>query len=743
MSLKNYLLILKGGIYLSFITIFFVFNNLFFPFITSKQIPFNILIEILFIFWLGLIISYPEIRPKKSLSSFSLIAFFIIIVLSGIFGVDFNLSFWGDSERMLGAFSVLHFFIFYFIIITVFRSSNDWRNLLLVSISIASLVCLYGLIKNIAYSTLGNTAYLSGYAIFNIFFSLILFFKYYKSLKKDEKWLSYLLLIFPILILSVFKMTNTRGAYVGLAIGIFITFILFIIFIKNKKFKTISIIFLIIFISFVSSIFIFSGSAFIKNISIFNTINQITPKAITFQTRLISWKAAIKDFPNHPILGTGYGNFAITFDKYFDPTFYNFTKSETYFDRAHNNLVDILSTTGILGLVAYLSIIFSAIYYLIKGFKKGKINQYDFILLIGLITAYLVQNLVIFDSFVTYFSLMIMLGYIYKLDREEDDDINNINVKLLNNKQISLLILSCVLIFYSIYQFNYKPLKMLSSTVKANFLIDDGNFSEGVKEFKKAFNYNTVLDRKSRDLFIRKTSYSQSYLDKINKDKVNEILNYGISIAERNVSYNKNDSLMLLNLANIYSLITKYNNDNKEKLEFYSAKALEAIDKSINSSPGRISLYYTKAQILASQGEKEKTFETLNYALNLNTQYYESYCQLAKYYFYFKEEAIGFDNMNKCIDNGSSNILSPIEYVVSLLNYYIQKKDWPRAIKIYNRLIELDPKNPKFYTGLAAVYDKNNEYIKAIEAARTAVSLDPALNNATEEFIKSVEKKIK
>ncbi|MCG2701058.1 hypothetical protein L6267_02745, partial [Candidatus Parcubacteria bacterium] len=66
MPQKIYLTILKSGIYLSFISVFLVFKNLLFPFITSKQISFNILIEALFVIWFAFIIKYPEYRPKKS-----------------------------------------------------------------------------------------------------------------------------------------------------------------------------------------------------------------------------------------------------------------------------------------------------------------------------------------------------------------------------------------------------------------------------------------------------------------------------------------------------------------------------------------------------------------------------------------------------------------------------------------------------------------------------------------------------
>ena len=139
MSQKIYLTILRSGIYFSLICVFFVFKGFLFPYITSKQIPFNMIMEVLFVFWVAFIVKYPEYRPKKSWITFGLFGFFAVMVMSCITGVDFNLSFWGDVERMLGAFHILHFFLFYLIVITVFREWKDWKVLFIASVLVAVL----------------------------------------------------------------------------------------------------------------------------------------------------------------------------------------------------------------------------------------------------------------------------------------------------------------------------------------------------------------------------------------------------------------------------------------------------------------------------------------------------------------------------------------------------------------------------------------------------------------------------
>lgn len=734
---------------MSFISVFLVFKNLLFPYITSKQIPFNILIEILFVFWLALIVKYPEYRPRKNWISVGLIAFFAVITISCFTGVDFNLSFWGDIERMLGVFHLLHFLAYYFIITTVFCEWKDWRDLLIVSVTAAAILCLYGLTKNIAYSTVGNTAYVSGYAIFNIFFALILIFRQARTggkLKHNNWWIISLYSIAIIILLAIFKLTHTRGAYVGLGAGVFLSLLLFIILNKNKKVKIYSFAIMAALAVLISLVFAYPQSPIVQKSSILNTMTQISAKAATFQTRVISWKAAIKDFKNHPILGTGHGNYAITFDKYFDPSFYNYTRSETYFDRAHNNVIDIASTTGGLGLLTYLSILVAAGYYLVKGYKENKIAQYEFILLAGLIAAYFIQNLAVFDSFITYISLMIMLGFIYWLasgphpgpllgNEREGGEAD----KPLINKEIYTLAGAGLAMLVIIFQYNIKPLKMLKGTIDGQIAFAQGDIIGGVETYKKALSYNTVLDRDSRDSLIRFITANYSALSGLGEEKAREIFDYIIELAEKNVAYNHGDSLMQMELAQTLNITTRFYENEPQKFYFYSDRALEAVNKSIEASPGRIPIYYVKAQILASRNEQDKAIEILKYAAGLNEKYYDSFCNLARYYFVFKQEDKGFEEMDRCLDLGGAELLSPTDYVKSLINHYIEKQDWPKVLKLYQRLAALEPNNAEIWVRLAKVYAQNGDMEKAVEAAKKAGELDPAMQDASEQFIKGLE----
>ncbi len=743
MPQKTYLTILKTGIYFSFLSVFLVSAKLLFPYITSKQIYFNILIEILLVFWVAFIFKYPAYRPfgsahsgsKESWISIGLISYFAAILISSIFSIDFNLSFWGDVERMLGFFHVLHFLFFYFIIITVFREWKDWKILFIISVICAVFVSFYGL-ANMHYSTIGNTAYVSGYLIFNIYFALLLFVR---EKNKGLRWIYFISI--PIMLLE-FNKANTSGAIVGLGISIFVLFFFSAVFGKSKKLRIYGIASFAIAVLLAAAVFMNKESGFVKNNNFLSRLTRnVSFQKVTFQTRLISWKAAAKDFKNHPILGTGYGNYAITFDKYFNPKFYNYTRAETYFDRAHNNLIDIASTAGILGLITYLSIFAAAGYYLISGYRKEKISLITFSLIISLIIAYFIQNLAVFDSLVTYIGLMATLGFVYWLSMgEEERGLASLKeakpLKDSANKEFYVLLGAGLIMLFVIYQYNLKPLKMLKGTINGQVAFSRQDIAGGYEIYKKALSYNTVLDRDGRDSFIRLMT-NANILKQVDEEKAKEIAAYAVALAEKNVRYNPQDSLMQLALAQILNTAMIINSDDAVAASDYGRRALEAADKSIEASPGRIPHYFQKAQILITLGRGEEAIETLKYAEHLNEDYYESTCMLAKVQIILEKKE-GYESVNRCIDKGGVGQLAPAGFVGQLINYYYENKDNPRVLKLYERLAQLDSSNAKVWANLAKLYAQAGEKEKATEAATKVGELDPALKDEADVFIRSL-----
>jgi len=738
MSAKVYLRLLQGGVIASLFIVFFVFRDLLFPYITSKQLSFNILMEFLLAVWLVLVLRYPEYRPRRSHLTFGLLAFFLAILASCAVSVDIGLSFWGDAERMLGLFHLLHFLIFYLVLISVFRSWPEWRALFMSSVLVATLVSLAGIFGPEVYSSIGNTTYVSAYIIFNLCFLLILFFR---SENRSWRWLYAL----PALImLYEFWLCRTSGAIIGLLVGAWLLSLLLGLTHQNRLWRRVNLAASLAAVLLVIAIFSqqqsawFQGNSFLRSLSF---------QKATFQTRLISWRAAAVDFHNHWLFGTGFGNYAIIFDQHFDSKFFDYLKTESYFDRAHNNLIDIASTTGVVGLLSYLSVLVAALYYLRRNFKRngayagtadpaGRRNL-EILLLVALIAAYFIQNLVVFDSYVTYIGLMMMLGFIYWQSAPSADEMAAAPVRrFLVSRQwegvAAVILIMLAYIFAS--QYNLKPWRMFQGVIVGYTDILSGRFTSGVLAYQKAL-VGTPLDRDGRVTLINLLNANQASLDNVPKEGANAVLDYVIGLAEENVAENPDDSLMQLQLAQVLDAAARFNYQDLEKFNDYSRRSLQAMDRAIAASPGRAPLYLIQTQMLLLRGDKEEAVKSVEYAISLNPRYEEPYCRLAQVYLILDDDAKMSAPLDKCLDLGGVDGMYVSQMIEKYVNHYIAKTDYPRITKLAERLSQLNPDNAPVWFNLAKIYWVSGQTASAEAAAAQAAKLSPDLAAQWQAFL--------
>src|SRR3989338_5265902 len=107
---SNIIKIIKLGVYAVLFLPLIVVPLLFFPFSTSKAFLFQAIVEIIFALYFIVALKNPEYRPKKTLLFYAVSFYFIALLLSAVFGLDFYHSFFGNYERMWGFFQLLHFF---------------------------------------------------------------------------------------------------------------------------------------------------------------------------------------------------------------------------------------------------------------------------------------------------------------------------------------------------------------------------------------------------------------------------------------------------------------------------------------------------------------------------------------------------------------------------------------------------------------------------------------------------------
>ncbi|HNX11308.1 MAG TPA: O-antigen ligase family protein, partial [bacterium] len=393
-----------------------------------------------------------------------------------------------------------------------------------------------------------------------------------------------------------------------------------------------------------------------KNSSLGLALKDFSASNPTWNTRLISWHAAYLDFKDHPLLGVGHGNYAFIFDYYFEPRFLDYSPNETYFDRAHNNLVDIISTTGTLGLLAYLSIFVALGYYLVKAYQKKKIKSGELSIFCAIIIAYFVQNLALFDALVTYIMFFALLGMAYFYSQDYSQQPKD-EVRFSGWKEYLLGGVLALFFIASIWCLNVQGFKMFSLTLKGYAAISEGEAIQGMDYYERAVNL-APYNRDSRATLVNLIAGNSQYLSYLDQKTAIKVLDMAVTFGQENVAYNPYDSMMNSQLARIANLAARYNFRDLEKLNKYSAIAVGAIEQAIASSPKRYPLYFTRADVYLTRAEEEEVIASLNKIKELKPDNQEVNCQFANTYFFFEKYDLAYDFAAQCALSGKAKYLS-------------------------------------------------------------------------------------
>lgn len=413
--------IAKGIVYLGVFAVPFIVliisNSMFFPFITGKNFTFRIIVEIIFAAWIVLAFYEAQYRPKFSLVAASFIALLVVMFFANLFGAHPQQSFWSNFERMEGYVTLVHTFMYMIVLGTVLTTQTLWNRFFNTTICVAIILSLYAFAQlsgNITINqggvrldgTLGNSAYMAIYMLFHIFIT------FFMLLRTQSKGMKYTYGALTILFIYLLAQTATRGTTLGLVGGSFIMVTYIALFAKGyPQMRKAAAGGLIALVAVVALFITFKESSFIQGNPYLQRISTISLKEGT--NRFNIWGMAFEGVKERPILGWGQGNYNYVFNKYYRPELFT---GEAWFDRVHNIVMDWLIAGGVLGLVAYFSILASCVYYLFVKplFKTDEtFTVVERGVLLGLLAGYLIHNIFVFDNIVSYVFYGTILAYIH------------------------------------------------------------------------------------------------------------------------------------------------------------------------------------------------------------------------------------------------------------------------------------------------------------------------------------------
>ncbi len=706
-----------------------IFDKFMFPFITPKTLYFRMLIEIAVFFYVILALYQPQYRPRFNKITWVVLIYLLVMTLVSLFGVDPFRSFWSNIERGEGLITLYHLFAFLIILTSLFRTKQDWLKFIKFSIGVSLAVSLYALAQklNMSFvvhpgegrlmSTLGNPTYVGAYLIFHIFFSLYFLFK-----QKASNWRWYYL---GAVILEVFILLNTqtRGALLGLAAGIISWGILMAWFSRNNRLRQGALAAVILFFVLAGAFWALNDQAWVRNLPGIGRLADTSLESITVQNRLMSWDSAFKGWEERPIIGYGYENFNIVFNKHFNPKIYRDPGSRIWFDRAHNVFIDQLVYGGILGLLAYLSLFGAALLILRKAAKESLLA----IAAISILIAYAIQNFFVFDclaSFIMFYLVLGLAGFFEKPDALEPDDSQK------RAPSILLVIILVMVAGFSLYHFNIRLALANHHIAKGVAYARADNYQASMAEFEKALADFSNQAPEGRQNLVNAVNRAVGSNNLTNQEKAN-LCEFSISEIEKNVERAPRDVYGHLFLMNALNYCAQFDNTRLIRI-------IETGEEAVAMSPTRSQFYYLMGQAAINLGRIEQGIGYFKKGAEISPHVVEAHWNLAAVYIVTGQEELAEKEFAWMEENLAFEYDS-IKNLERLINSYYRIKDYGKVAEIYQRMIQLQPDNFNYYAGLAAVYREMGEIEKARQMVEKAVELNPDLAEEAKTFLELLE----
>ncbi len=690
-------------------TLFFLTPLIMFS-LTSELFEFNkmlliyLITSILVSLWIIKMIIQKKIIIKRTPIDIPIILFFISQILSTFFSIDKHTSFYGYYGRFNGGLlSIISYILLFYCYVS---NINYKTTIKLLKISLVSsfLVILWGIPGKFGkdfscylftgqltnscwtnqfkpaermFSTLGQPNWLGAYLSINFFIGLYFYFstKFHQKILKNKK---ILLLIYLFLNFSIVLFTRSRSALLTIVFNLLILSIILILnyfykqiskknitqfnFLKTKDFLLILTILMATTIVFKTGINKIDSLLKLppKQNQIIKPTNKLQNnknKSLikitdSFTIRKIVWQGAIDLLKKYPLFGSGVETFAYSY--YFvRPKIHNNTSEWDYlYNKAHNEFLNYVATTGYFGILSYLLLILFVLGLFIKNIINNKKESKILIFLLLSYLSILITNFFGFSTTTINIFFYLIPGFILALINKKSDEQQPTNKLNTTNKiLITLIIVINLNIIFNLTKYFVADIKFNQGK---NFQhIND--FQKSAINFQQALNlhYEHVYEDKlsytlanlafmsdyqknpsqTKELIKLAKSYNQHSLKKspynvlywktkaknqyifyqINLDQ--QYLQKGLNALKQAQKLSPTDPKIPYSLGLFYSLIEDTQKNNQDKFK-YKKLALSSVQKAINLKPDYRDPYFLKAQLYIKYNQKQKAKKILQEILN-------------------------------------------------------------------------------------------------------------------------------
>lgn len=626
--------------------------------------------------WVLKMIQQKTFLFKRTPLDIPLLLFLAANILSTVFSIDVHTSIWGYYSRSNGGLlSIISYLLLYFAFVSNMDQGKVF-NTLKAGLASGFIISLWAISEHFGvspscvilrgdfnagcwiqdvqarvFATLGQPNWLAAYLAMLIFPALYFLLT---AATRNQTIIYYLLSIIYYL---AFTFTYSRGPTLGLIGGLVVFLVLYFLQNTRKTQKARE--------SVSQKIGILkhwlAGSLILRVLLSFLIINLLFGSALTSfrlvskfappprpsiglptssttqleqggtesgQIRFIVWKGALDIFKHYPIFGSGVETFAYSYYQY-RPVEHNLTSEWDFlYNKAHNEYLNYLATTGIVGLGSYSIIIITFIIFIIRLtgelqapliLKKHRPENLLLYALLASYISYLIYNFFLFSvvAIALFFYLFPALVFVatesVKVYRLQWTGFSFIYKRPIYTKAAKgFVIFLTIYLLFAIFQ------HWVADTLfaKGEHSSELGNPGKAYNLLSQAVELNKLEPFYQSELAFSAAqasaalSQTDATLSAALKDEAVIQMSEALKISPKNVSFWRTAIRTYFELAILDKM--------------YIGKTLQALDVAISLAPTDPKLYYNKALILHAEGKKEAEIKILEKTIQLKPNYQEA-----------------------------------------------------------------------------------------------------------------------
>ena len=314
-------------------------------------------------------------------------AFMLAVLAATAFSVDHRLSVYGHYKRYEDVFTLLIYGLLYFVATNNLKAA-DTRRLITIWLVTAGLVSAYAVsqyagfdfvttsvIDGRAISTLGNPVFLGSWLVLTLPLGVGRWLEAQGPSGARPTRVGYLML--SLLILAAIVVSFSRGAWLALPVAAIVLALARRragLAVRGREGLAWVALGVIVFSVFAAVNFIRpagAGHGVVERIVAGADLSRGTTK-----TRLLLWRTALAEIPERPLLGFGPDALGPVYDVSLSAEYREFEPTARI-DKAHNEFLNVATTTGLVGLFAYLTVILLFVQVAWSSLAERDIDQRD------------------------------------------------------------------------------------------------------------------------------------------------------------------------------------------------------------------------------------------------------------------------------------------------------------------------------------------------------------------------------